>query len=99
MISEMIKCSLHKHERPEYFYWRDSNGNEVDLLIKEANKYKLYEIKSSMTVKQEQFKGLNYLDALIKEDEVEKHLIYGGDQNYRFLDINIHSWDRVPELV
>lgn len=99
IISEMIKSSLHKNERPEYYYWRDSNGNEVDLLTKESDKYKLYEIKSAMTVRQDQFKGLNYLKALITEDKVEKHLIYGGDQNYRFLDVNIHSWDRVPELV
>lgn len=99
IISEMIKKTLHNNERPEFYYWRDSNGNEIDLLTKNAKGYKLYEIKSSMTVNPNQFKGLNFLGSLIKEDPVEKHLIYGGKENYKFLDINIHSWDKTPELV
>jgi len=39
VISEMIKSTMHNNERPEYFYWRDSNGNEVDLLCKEGELY------------------------------------------------------------
>jgi len=102
VISEMVKSTLHNNERPEYFYWRDSNGKEVDLLCKEGEIFKLYEIKASMTVQPSQFKGLHYLGQVIAnntDDSVEKHLVYGGNENYSFLDVAIHSWDRIPELV
>lgn len=100
IVSEIIKHAKHGSTDILPFYWRDSNGNEVDLIFKEADHYKVIEIKSGMTIKMNQFKGLHYFGDVIESHEtIEKHLVYGGNQNYQFTDVHIHSWDRLVDLV
>lgn len=47
-------------------FFRDSNGNEVDLLIPEGRHLKAVEIKSAATFKMDQLKGLNRFRGLIE---------------------------------
>ena len=49
VISELRKSWLHNGKRPSFFFYRDSNFNEVDLLIKEGTQYFPIEIKMSET--------------------------------------------------
>ena len=38
IISELIKSRLNRGERPAFSFWRDSNGNEVDLIVEQGKK-------------------------------------------------------------
>jgi predicted AAA+ superfamily ATPase len=38
VITELIKSSLNKGEHPQLYFWRDSNGNELDVIVEQGNR-------------------------------------------------------------
>ena len=51
VISEILKSYWHNGENPEVYFYRDSDGKEIDLLIYKDNKYYPIEIKKHSTPK------------------------------------------------
>ena len=49
VVSEILKSYLHNGQQPEIYFYRDSDGKEIDLLIHQDNKYYPIEIKKSST--------------------------------------------------
>lgn len=93
IINELKKVYNSGKTTPLYFY-RDSNGNEVDLLIKEGSAYNCIEIKSSQTFHPDFTKGLNAFQKIFPELCKTQSVIYAGENigvykgidivNYRF---------------
>lgn len=93
IINELKKVYNSGKTTPLYFY-RDSNGNEVDLLIKEGSAYNCIEIKSSQTFHPDFTKGLNAFQKTFPELCKTQSVIYAGENigvykgidivNYRF---------------
>ena len=52
IIAELIKSRFNQGERPDLFFWRDSNGNEVDVIAEQGGKLMPIEIKSGKTSKE-----------------------------------------------
>lgn len=98
VISELLKCKLHNQVDTEFWFWRNTYGNEVDLLMEEGDKLRLFEIKSSQSVQSDMFKGLNYLESKAKGYTIEKNLIYGGLDSYKLRDTQVVSWKDIPSL-
>ena len=46
----------------EFWFWRDSASNEVDLISQEEELLDVIEIKATATVSQDLFKGLLYFE-------------------------------------
>lgn len=74
---------------PIYFY-RDSNGNEVDLLIKRGSKYDCVEIKSSKSFHPDFIKGLENFRKSYPDIVGNQKVVYAGDNmgSYRGVDIS-----------
>ena len=64
VVCELRKAWLNRGERPLFYFWRDSNGNEVDLLIESASGLMPVEIKSGQTLNRDFFTGLQRWTAL-----------------------------------
>lgn len=79
VINEFIKRNYHRGIEPELTFWRDSSGNEVDLLQYEAGKPHAYEIKSGATYSPDYFKGLTRWAKLAQVSTENLALIYAGD--------------------
>lgn len=58
VINEFVKQAYNKGEEPNLTFWRDSTGNEVDLLQYIDGKPYAYEIKSGATYSPDFFKGI-----------------------------------------
>lgn len=80
VIGEFIKRSFNAGDRPSFTFWRDSNGNEVDLLMNEGDHTEAVEIKSGQTYGPDYFKNLKYWGNLSGEDKAHRRVIYGGSQ-------------------
>ena len=94
MVAEAFKQQYnHGHSQPLSFF-RDSQGNEVDLLIETGAGLNAYEIKSAQTIGSDFFKGLNYLQKL-KVPIAETNLIYGGDETRTQSGHKVQSWRTV----
>lgn len=74
-------------------FWRDSNGNEVDVIMTEAEKQFAYEIKSGATFNKDFLKGLNYWGALSGADREHKSVIYGGENSMLLSDAKVIPWN------
>lgn len=99
ILSELIKSNLNKGEKPVFSFWRDRNGNEVDLLIEKDTRLLPVEIKSGRTLTHEAFAGLQKWCALAGNKAGTPALIYAGDESYRHRGITVMSWRGCDHLL
>ena len=79
VISDFMKNDYNKGIiEPSVSFWRDSIGNEVDLIHRYGDREDAYEIKSAETFNESFLKGLKYWSKLAGPDASKLHLIYGG---------------------
>ncbi len=78
VIMNFLKNRFNKGENGGLYFYRDSNGNEVDLLIKKGSKYHCYEIKSSCTFHADFVKGLRNFRVNYPDLFYDGSLIYAG---------------------
>lgn len=95
VVADMVKQNEHKQLLRAYWFWRDSAGKEVDLLIKTATKYTVYEVKSTATISDKLFDNLDYFDRLTGGNVKSKNLIYGGNRGQNRQDYTVYSWNDV----
>ncbi len=97
VINELTKNLLNKHERPSFFFWQDSNQNEIDLLIDKVSSREIIEIKSGKTINKSFFRNIEKYKEL--DSGVEKSwIVYGGDQAQQRSGTNIISWRQLSQL-
>ncbi|WP_019558154.1 ATP-binding protein [Thioalkalivibrio sp. ALE12] len=99
VISELRKAFLNRGEPPLFHFWRDSNGNEVDLLIEWAGGLMPVEIKSGQTLNRDFFTGLERWTALAGDMARSPTLIYGGEGAHQRKGVRVLGWDRVGDVV
>lgn len=92
IISELAKRRLNAGERPELYFWRDSNGNEVDVIMDTGSHLVPIEIKSGVTVAKDFFSGLKRWHQLAGEQAGRQLLVYGGEESYRQNNIEVVGW-------
>jgi len=79
VVMEALKYRLHRGKRSNLHFYRDSNGNEVDLLLGIGPDLYPVEIKAGMTINRDFFKGLERFAANFPTPHGQG-LIYGGDE-------------------
>lgn len=79
IVMEALKARYNRGKESNLYFYRDSNGVEVDLLFKNGNDYSALEIKSSQTYHPEFETGINSLSNLLKERLTDKTVLYAGD--------------------
>jgi uncharacterized protein len=97
IVAEGQKQNYHQYLHKDFYFWRDSNGNEVDMLVPNAATLDIFEIKASQTIMSEQFKGLDFLQNIASNAVGKKTLIYGGTDNQTRTHYNVKGW-RSPFL-
>ena len=95
VVNEFIKKEYNRGKNPDFTFWRDSNGNEVDLLQNKDNDVFAYEIKSGATFNKNYFKGLNYWSKLSEADSEHKTVVFGGDNVMTTSEGKVLPWNRI----
>ena len=81
VINDFQKYYFNRAERADLFFYRDKGQHEVDLLQMNADgKIHTYEIKASMTYRNDFFDGLHYIQNLLKDNFISGSLLYDGVQ-------------------
>ena len=99
IISELIKSKLNRGEKPLFYFWRDSNGNEVDLIVEQGTKLVPIEIKSGRTLTHESFAGLEKWMFLAGKLADVPVLIYAGDESYRHKGVHVVGWNQCSQVL
>jgi len=79
VVMEALKYRLHRGKRSNLHFYRDSNGNEVDLLLGLGPDLYPIEIKAGMTINRDYFKGLDHFSSHFSTP-LGQGLIHGGDE-------------------
>jgi hypothetical protein len=99
VIAELIKSKFNIGEKPAFFFWRDSNGNEIDLIVEQETKLIPIEIKSGRTLTHESFSGLEKWNALAGTKAAMPILIYAGDETYQQKGVKVVGWKECGQLL
>ncbi len=95
IITEYVKQNYHNNLYHDFYYWRDSNGHEVDLLVSNDTAYDTIEIKSTKTILPKQFAGLDFLANIGGDAIRRKILVYGGDSSQKRTHYQVWAWSDI----
>jgi len=99
VMAEYHKQNHHQYLHEDYYFWQDSNANEVDLLIKKAEVFSIFEIKSTQTLSQGLFKQMDQFESIASPAKVEKTLIYGGAEDQKRTRYDVISWRNISDSI
>lgn len=92
IVMEALKDRLNAGESGEMYFYRDSEGNEVDLLLPVGSQLHAIEIKAGATINPDYFKGLRTFAAHHPRAVAGGGVIFGGDVGQARSDWPVHSW-------
>ncbi len=92
-INEIRKAYLNAGKVPELYFFRDSNGHEVDLILVDGSSTFAIEIKSTQTLRSELFSGLRKFQLLMPQSKPV--LIYGGQESMLREGVHVLSMGRL----
>ena len=83
IIIELLKQSFNTGDNKQFFFYCDSNKNEVDLLILHGRKFTAIEIKSAQTFNDKFIDGIKVFEKVIQDDETVNGFVFydGKDKN------------------
>lgn len=98
VVSEFYKQMHHRYEMESPWFWRDSNGNEVDLLLDKGVSLEIFEIKASETIMTKNFDGLAKFEGISDVPISKKGLVHAGNLNQKRSSGQVISWKDFPEF-
>ena len=91
VVTDIVKGALNRGIRPEIYFYRDSHGNEVDLLIREQGRLTPVEIKSGSTFSRDFLKGLDRFPVLGREGILPGAVLYNGEQEFNVRGVRVFN--------
>ena len=98
VILEIVKSALNRGHRPQVYFYRDSSGNEVDLLIRESGILLPIEIKSGATFTTDYLKGLKHFEKLRLHGTNPGVVFYNGEQNVEIMKIRVTNFMKLNTI-
>ena len=92
VINEFVKEAYNRGENPDITFWRDSTGNEVDVLRYVNGKQNAYEIKSGATFSPDFFKGISKWAKLSGASSEQCFAVYNGHKEMKTSNGTVLRW-------
>lgn len=99
IVMEAIKHRYNMGLEGGVIFYRDSNQNEVDLLIKQEGELTAIEVKSSMTYSSSFEKALTQIEGWIKTPISKKAIVYSGDFENTSGNINLINYRHISSIL
>ncbi|MBI2257908.1 MAG: ATP-binding protein [Flavobacteriia bacterium] len=97
ILAEVTKNRKNKQQDGNLYFFRDSIGNEVDLVIEKEVSYLPVEIKATSKFNKEQLRNLKWFQKVFRQDG--GLLVNAGTENLSFEKVmNLVGWEEVKEL-
>ena len=96
VIVDIMKNFINNGIKTNFTFYRDSNQNEIDLII-EKNLPTPIEIKASHSLDNKFFKTINWFAQ--QHSYNTPTVIYGGDHNQERTNANVISWQNLEKLI
>ena len=99
VVMEVIKHRYNQGLEGGVYFYRDSNQNEVDILLKQEGEITAIEVKSSMTYNVSFEKTLARLSEWIKTSITNKIVVYAGDFENNKGDVQILRYNHLAAFL
>lgn len=98
VLLECLKTHKSLGRNMNYYFWRDSNQNEIDLLVVEGSNIQCIEMKASQTVRSEHIQALHYLDTYIQNAELSHFLVNFSEETQTRSKETILTWKDIKSI-
>ncbi|MEK7377164.1 MAG: ATP-binding protein [Candidatus Margulisiibacteriota bacterium] len=98
VVSETIKTYYNRGLEAPVYFWRDTKGNEIDLIIDEGNYLYPIEIKSAFTPNINFLRNVEYFiktQAVKRDKKPYGECVYCGDSEMEYKDLLIKPWTQI----
>jgi len=96
VVGEVAKAHLHRVRRPRMSFYRDSSGQEIDLILERGTDLVLVEVKSARTPSGQLLAAFERFAAALAGSKAPRIagrvVVYGGDESQRRGQGEILSW-------
>lgn len=99
IVMEIIKHRYNQGKTGGVFFYRDSNQNEVDVLLKQEGEITALEIKSAMTYNSSFEKSLKQIPNWINTPITNRAVIYSGDFENTSSDIKLLNYNHLGDIL
>jgi hypothetical protein len=97
VISELMKNRFNQGLLSNLYFWRDSQGHEVDVLVDQGDQLIPVEVKAGETIAADYFAGLRYWQTLSRQTQ-QAWLIYAGQLNQQRSGTEVVGWQGIDRL-
>lgn len=98
VVTEFLKGKFNRGQQADLYFWRDSKGLEVDLLVDDGINLKPVEIKSGQTIAPDFLTSLKKWCELSGNPDRPAVLVYGGDKEISNYNVSIIPWRNLASL-
>lgn len=95
VVAEAVKRIKHRLLPLQAYFWRDSGGNEIDLLVERGARLIPLECKAGATTASDWFKPIEQFLDLAGGDEGV--LVFGGEGRHRRGRIEVFGWQAIAQ--
>jgi predicted AAA+ superfamily ATPase len=92
VVADIVKQRANEGKDNDLMFYRDSNGNEIDLLVPNQQSFEGYEIKSSSTYNSSFEKGFKSVTDQLDARLVRRAVVYCGMQERRDAKIELLNY-------
>ena len=97
VVAELLKRWYNRGLPPDFCFWRDNAGLEVDLLLPAGpERWSPVEIKSGQTLAADWVNGLHRWKSLAGKLAVHATLVYAGDRTTEWHGVKVQPWFDLP---
>lgn len=94
---ELYKARINQGLDPQLYFFRDTNGNEIDFVFQTGRELVPIEVKAAKTFNKAFLKNLTYFKNLIEDRFSKGYVIYTGDveqkiDSFEILNYNHAAW-------
>ena len=93
-----IKYRFNRGKKNAVTFYRDSRGNEVDMILESGREVFPIEVKAGATIADDFFKGLKYFSRVAGEPSHGSGLIYGGKEIQQRGNFRIYPITAMEEM-
>ncbi len=98
VVVEALKTRFNAGKRANLYFFRDTKGFEIDLILDEARRPRPIEIKSGMTFTPAMVKNLEQFTARVP-DALPAALIYGGKDMGLFHEVQVRNFANYYNII
>lgn len=99
IVLEFLKARFNRGRRSNLFFYRDSHGNEVDLILQNPARPTPVEIKLGETPHGEYLKGIRRFRDALQRLELPAKVVYGGSSRIVREHAEFIPWKDLPVVL